>query len=282
MRAAEKQLGFVAILLACVSWSTCSPVSGGPLTLTTKASLLPSEAHRCYGRGRGLRVRGGSTAPPDSRADDEAENEEDGEEEKEEEAEPAVDDAAVAWLLEQTSLYQTRIALLSQELSKKGFAVRSVLPDPPGLRCALSTEEHPMPCRVYMEPEPGSKVVAPCKCKGSQKWIAIKALNQQRRKEPEAWRRCPTCSAPIDYSLYEKHLVGIEKALPWILGHRRVGAGVLLGGLALAVVLVGNAFKFFIIRLLVSGLLWEKYHIVSRILYLPLPLKILALQFLRK
>jgi hypothetical protein len=82
---------------------------------------------------------------------------------------PAYDAATVDWLIQQTGMYQTRTALLSTELSKH-YGVRPIIPQPPGLLCAKSTKEHPLRCRVYMEPEEGSKVVAPCRCKGSQRW----------------------------------------------------------------------------------------------------------------
>jgi hypothetical protein len=84
---------------------------------------------------------------------------------------PGYDREVVSWMMQQASMYQTRVALLSVELDKRGYTgVRGVIPQPQGLICAQSTAEHPLRCRVYMEPEEGSKVVAPCRCKGSQRW----------------------------------------------------------------------------------------------------------------
>ena len=45
---------------------------------------------------------------------------------------------------------------------------------------------------VFVCVEP-AQVVAPCKCKGTQKWISFSALNSERRKEPVKWKNCPTC-----------------------------------------------------------------------------------------
>lgn len=38
-----------------------------------------------------------------------------------------------------------------------------------------------------------AQVVAPCKCKGTQKWITFSALNSERRKEVAKWKNCPVC-----------------------------------------------------------------------------------------
>lgn len=37
------------------------------------------------------------------------------------------------------------------------------------------------------------QVVAPCKCKGTQKWISLSALNSERRREVAKWKNCPVC-----------------------------------------------------------------------------------------
>lgn len=45
------------------------------------------------------------------------------------------------------------------------------------------------------------QVVAPCKCKGTQKWITFSALNSERRKEAAKWKNCPTCQVSNGDSL---------------------------------------------------------------------------------
>lgn len=208
---------------------------------------------------------------------------EDEDEEGEVEEEPLpYDPENVAWMMQQMSLYQSKLALLSVELSKKGYGVMSLIPEKPGLICARSSREHPLHCRVYIEPEEGSKVVAPCRCKGSQKFISISALNQQRRKEPEKWKCCPTCQAPIDYTMYEQHMGQLYKPLSWILNHRRASRTVLGSIVTAGAWLTLYQLRWLFIRILVSGFVWERYHIFSRIVYIPLPLKILAAQVLRK
>ncbi|CAM9909683.1 unnamed protein product, partial [Phaeothamnion confervicola] len=84
----------------------------------------------------------------------------------EEEGAPKYDVDAALWMLQQVNIYQTRLALISEKLAAKGYKVRPIVPRPPGLRCTRATEEHPVPCRIYLDAEPDAKVVAPCKCKG--------------------------------------------------------------------------------------------------------------------
>lgn len=54
-----------------------------------------------------------------------------------------------------------------------------------------------LPSQVYPSNTPPKcipiQVVAPCKCKGTQKWISFSALNSERRKEATKWKNCPTC-----------------------------------------------------------------------------------------
>ncbi|CAM9466799.1 unnamed protein product, partial [Heterosigma akashiwo] len=107
------------------------------------------------------------------------------------------DQDTALWLLNQMHVYHARTALLAKELRKTGHltGLAAIVQEERGnkLDIALSTEEKPMPCRIYYEAEAGSKVVAPCKCKGTQKWIQWSALNQQWRNEPHKFKNCNTC-----------------------------------------------------------------------------------------
>ncbi|CAM9110709.1 unnamed protein product [Ectocarpus sp. 4 AP-2014] len=172
-------------------------------------------------------------------------------EQEAEEVEPVLyDEKAVEWMMQQLCMYQTRTALISNPLAEKGFKLREIVPSPRGLLCAVSTEERRMDCRMYVEAEVGKKasicgffpVVAPCKCKGTQKWISFSALNSERRKEATKWKNCPTCQGPIDYALYEAYGGGAGKAVSAILNNSRatrVAIGV-LATMVVRVVVVGT------------------------------------------
>lgn len=203
-------------------------------------------------------------------------------ESEEVEAEPSYNPEIVAWLWEQCGLYQQRLALLSSPIHDSGYAVQTVIPKPQGLISAKSTAEHPLRCRVYMEPEEGSKVVAPCRCKGTQRWIAVRALNQQRRKEPQKWERCPTCQAPIDYTLYEKQMKGTDRLATLILNHRRAARTALAIIISVGTILTALQLQWLIVRILVSEFVWKNYSLINRVVELPLPLKILGVQWARK
>eukprot|EP00611_Tribonema_gayanum_P008312 TRINITY_DN1780_c2_g3_i1.p1 TRINITY_DN1780_c2_g3~~TRINITY_DN1780_c2_g3_i1.p1 ORF type:complete len:323 (+),score=103.73 TRINITY_DN1780_c2_g3_i1:61-969(+) len=208
------------------------------------------------------------------------------EEDDDDAADPAaaspVDKEMAEWIMQQASMYQTRVALLSVELDKKGYGLKGVIPQPPGLICAKSTKEHPLRCRVYMEPEEGSKVVAPCRCKGSQRWIAIRALNQQRRREPLKWSKCPTCQAHIDYSLYEAHMAGLDRVPTAVLNNRGAGRAALAAAIAAAVAAAALIFQGLIIRVVISKVVWGNWDRIQGVWGQSLPLYILGFQWLRK
>ncbi|CBJ27241.1 conserved unknown protein [Ectocarpus siliculosus] len=206
---------------------------------------------------------------------------EEDEEQEEEEVEPVLyDEKAVEWMMHQLCMYQTRTALISNPLAEKGYKLREIVPSPRGLLCAVSTEERRMDCRMYVEAEVGKKVVAPCKCKGTQKWISFSALNSERRKEAAKWKNCPTCQGPIDYALYEAYGGGAGKAVSAILNNSRA-TRVAIGVLATMVLwLLSPLLHVLIVRVLTSGVLWKNYHRLTFIVNLPLPLQIMGIRFL--
>lgn len=60
------------------------------------------------------------------------------------------------------------------------------------------------PKHPNIQVEPGSKVVAPCRCRGTAKWMWFADMNRRRRRDPVASRTCGTCHAVIDYAAYQK------------------------------------------------------------------------------
>mmetsp|Transcript_6944 Transcript_6944/g.13278 ORF Transcript_6944/g.13278 Transcript_6944/m.13278 type:complete len:272 (+) Transcript_6944:13-828(+) len=68
-------------------------------------------------------------------------------------------------------------------------------------RVAVSTASTPYECRLTLDTVPyGRKVVSPCNCTGTQKWIQFSKFNRARRIHPADWRRCSTCQSDIDYT----------------------------------------------------------------------------------
>lgn len=69
--------------------------------------------------------------------------------------------------------------------------------------------------------EPGSKVVAPCRCRGTAKWMWFADMNRRRRRDPLASRTCGTCHAVIDYAAYQKFGY-VRACIAVVVGGRRV------------------------------------------------------------
>lgn len=73
-------------------------------------------------------------------------------------------------------------------------------------RIAISTEKHPLECRISLGPAPsGAKCIAPCGCSGSQKWIQFSLYNRLRRKDPQSWKSCQTCKQPYRHDLIQQY-----------------------------------------------------------------------------
>ncbi|CAM9329251.1 unnamed protein product [Scytosiphon promiscuus] len=183
-------------------------------------------------------------------------------------------------MMQQLCMYQTRIALISNPLAAKGYKLREIVPSPRGLLCAMSTEDRRMDCRMYVEAEVGKKVVAPCKCKGTQKWITFSALNSERRKEAAKWKNCPTCQGPIDYKLYEAYGGGAGKAVSAVLNNPRGTQFAISAVAAIALWVVSPLLHALVVRVMTSGILWKNYHRMNLILHLPLPIQIMGIRFL--
>lgn len=68
-------------------------------------------------------------------------------------------------------------------------------------RVAVSTASTPYDCRLTLDTVPfGRKVVSPCNCIGTQKWVQFSNFNRARRIHPADWRRCSTCQSDMDYT----------------------------------------------------------------------------------
>jgi len=196
------------------------------------------------------------------------------------------DPESALWLLNQVHLYQARVALLSKELRKTGHltGLHPIIQEPRAnkLEIALSTEKNPMPCRIYFHAEDGAKVVAPCKCKGSQKWIQWSALNQQYRTEPEKWHACSVCRAKIDYKQYQQFASASGQLLSALLDHQGVLRLAMATCTLFGVVIVAFLFQSLIIQILLSACVWNNYDKLLRVIYMALPLQILVFQFAYK
>lgn len=71
------------------------------------------------------------------------------------------------------------------------------------LLVAMSRKNNTIECRVALGRAPlGSKLIAPCGCTGSSRWIQFSELNRLRRKDPDQWKACPTCMQRYDYRYF--------------------------------------------------------------------------------
>jgi len=212
--------------------------------------------------------------------------EEDGEDYLDLEDDADFDPKTALWLLNQMHLFQARTALLAKELRKTGHltGLSPIIQEERvnKLEIALSTEDQPMPCRIYFNAEDGAKVVAPCKCKGSQKWISWSALNQQYRNEPEKWKSCSVCRTQIDYAQYQRFASSSGQLLSKLLEKRGLMQLAIVASAVTLVAFTGLVFQGLVIRFLLSGVLWQNYDKLLRIIYAPLPLQIVILQFAYK
>lgn len=141
-----------------------------------------------------------------------------------------------------------------------------------GVRIALSTPDNNLECRVSLSRAAiGSKVIAPCRCSGSQEWVQFSELNRLRRRDPKQWTVCPTCQTRFDFGIVHEY-GGVQGNLVSTLLDRPVLVRSAVGALlALAGVLLRG--DLLVMRLLTSKLLWSYYPNWSKLVHLPLVLK---------
>ena len=193
---------------------------------------------------------------------------------------------AKKWLTNQVNLYQNHVKLASAALTKAKIKVADLPFNPmePGFKkdieVKISSNETPYPCRIYIDAEPGSKVVAPCKCRGTQKWIQLAALNRQRRLEPEKWIKCSVCNSEIDYTKYHRYVPQLLKLVSWPLDHQE-RTKVILGGSMTVLGLFASVPLYILgVNMIASGFFWRYYHLWSWVVYGALPLKLVVVRFL--
>jgi hypothetical protein len=152
-------------------------------------------------------------------------------------------------------------------------------PRPP-LEIAQASPSQPYDCRIHGEVEVGAKLVAPCLCRGTGKWMWFADMNRRRRRDPVSSRVCGTCHARIDYQAYQQFGSSLTQLVSWPLDHALAFRGVLL-----TVILSSTFFLFLepvsvlVIRLLTSSLFWRQHSLWARVVYGPLPLKIVMYKY---
>lgn len=93
-------------------------------------------------------------------------------------------------------------------------------------------------------------------------------------------RVCGTCHARIDYHAYQQFGSFLTQLVSWPLDHTMAFRGVLLTAI------LSSTFFFFlepvsvvVIRLLTSSLFWRQHSLWARVVYGPLPLKIVMYKY---
>ena len=140
------------------------------------------------------------------------------------------------------------------------------------IRIALSKEDNNLECRVALcKAVVGSKVIAPCRCSGSQKWVQFSELNRLRRRDPKQWTVCPTCQAKFDFSIVRDYGGVAGNLITMILDNKVMMRSVVLS----TSLILGIIFKVhtLFLRLLTSKPFWNLYPQWSKIVHLPLVLK---------
>lgn len=129
-------------------------------------------------------------------------------------------------------------------------------------RLAVSTEDHPIECRITLDAAPpGAICVAPCGCSGSQKWVQFSVLNKLRRKEPQQWVTCQTCRQPFRFDLIAAHAGLKANLLATVLDNMnilRIALLALIGAVAYLLSVPAMVQSF-----LVSRTLWQAVSTVN-------------------
>ena len=140
------------------------------------------------------------------------------------------------------------------------------------VRIALSTEENNLECRVSLSRAAlGAKVIAPCRCSGSQEWVQFSELNRLRRRDPQQWTVCPTCRAKFDFSIVYEHGGVQGNLISALLDKPVIVRSVVFVTLTAAAVAL--RVDLLVMRFLTSKMFWDFYPHWSKIVHLPLVLK---------
>merc|ERR1711871_168512 len=129
-------------------------------------------------------------------------------------------------------------------------------------------------CRISLDRvDVGKKCIAPCGCVGSQRWIQFSEFNRLRRKEPSKWVQCQTCQQKFDYSIISEQPIDVKTAILSTMLDKPVIIRSILAVSVLVTSLLLSADKA-ILRLLTSTFFWQRYHHISKLVHLPLVLKL--------
>mmetsp|Transcript_34444 Transcript_34444/g.79637 ORF Transcript_34444/g.79637 Transcript_34444/m.79637 type:complete len:369 (-) Transcript_34444:310-1416(-) len=216
------------------------------------------------------------------------------------------------WRLNQRHLLHLRSTILAEVLASRGVPVASLPPSsadaessavtltsvstPEGstrinavdFDCAMSTENERRSCLYSFDAQVGTKVLAPI---GTESWIGLSTLNRLRRTDPTKvepmWHNrygiLSSWFADTEYSLLQ--YVGLRGWLVSTLldaGNGMVLRGILLSALSACFVALGPAISAVLNRLATSGMFWASYPRWSRVIFGPLPLQLMVVQFLWK
>lgn len=93
-------------------------------------------------------------------------------------------------------------------------------------------------------------------------------------------RVCGTCHARIDYQAYQQFGSFVTQVVSWPLDHTMAFRCVLLAGiLSSSFLLLLEPVSIVVIRLLTSSLFWKQHSLWARVVYGPLPLKIVMYKY---
>ena len=287
---ASQPISLFPLLVAVLFLATCCFGDVYRLDSSMKKNQVISSKLPFTTRSHNLRTvllstRGGSTLVDDDEDEDEDENE------------ASVNDirnnpefeTLQAYRMKQQILMQLRATYLSEALAKRGLPITTIAdvstpegaapPEKVDWDCALATEEEPKSCLYSFDAQFNTKVLAPL---GTTQWISVAALNRLRRTDPSKvetmWHSKYAIlkswfDAESEYSLLQH--VGIQGFLlnSLLQGIRlRVVLGLSIVIIALICMPI---LEYLVNRLLVSGVLWTRWHQWSRFVHAALPLKLL-------
>lgn len=210
-----------------------------------------------------------------------------------------------SYRMQQQALLNLRGIYLSESLAKRGLPIPTVQdvatpdgsqpPKPVDWDCAMSTIQDPKSCLYSFDAEPNTKVIAPI---DTTQWISLSALNRLRRTDPTKVEPMWHSQYAILQSWFEQGTTTTTAATaatmdsPYSLLHHVGPRGILLHELLqgnrlvfvvgiMVTMIIWISFpilEYIFHRLLVSRLLWSRWHQWSRIVHAAFPLKLFLAQ----
>ena len=99
------------------------------------------------------------------------------------------------------------------------------------------------------------------------------------KQDPASTRVCGTCHTHIDYSSYQQFGSVLCKAISWPLDHPHTLRLLLGVCVCMSMSVLALPLSVVVIRLLTSGVWWRQHALWSRVIYGPLPLKIVMYRY---